>query len=89
MPCGPCRPLHLRQMLEQPWPGHPEAALTGRADTRSACDACGVVDAVFRREPDQDPDRALDVPGTRRALRVETTHQELDERGAPRGNVVL
>ena len=53
--------MHLRHMLVQPWPGHPDAALTDRADIRSACDARGVVDAVFRREPDQDPDRALDV----------------------------
>ena len=27
MPCGPCERVHLRHMLEQPWHGHPDAAL--------------------------------------------------------------
>jgi hypothetical protein len=27
MPCGPCGPVQFRDMLEQPWPGHPDAAL--------------------------------------------------------------
>jgi hypothetical protein len=76
-------------MLEQPWLGIPKRRELGRADIRSACDARGVVDADFRREPDQDPDRALDVLGTKRALRVETTHQELGEKAVAAGNAVL
>jgi hypothetical protein len=61
MPGGPGGAAQFKRMLEQPWPGRCEAALLRCADTRSASGARGVVGGDFRREPDQDPDRALDV----------------------------
>jgi hypothetical protein len=61
MPCGPCGAVQLRRMLEQPWHGHPDAALLVAPTLGPHLAPRGVVDAAFRREPDQDPDRALDV----------------------------
>jgi hypothetical protein len=50
-------------MLDQPGHGHPDAALLVAPTLGPHVAPVGVVDAAFRREPDQDPDRALDVPG--------------------------
>ena len=61
MPCGSCEAVQLKHMLEQPWHGHHVSAPLVTPTLGPRLTARGVVDAVFRREPDQDPDRALDV----------------------------
>ena len=50
-------------MLAQPWHGHADAALLVAPTLGPHLGGRCVVHAAFRREPDQDPDRALDVSG--------------------------